>query len=65
MYVFEESLVWSMILQQIPHTYTEEACEDRLADDKLQLKHTSAGNKSDMNKNKCNEIIGITDQQKA
>jgi len=28
--VFKESLVWSMILQPIPHTSTEEACEDRL-----------------------------------
>ena len=29
--VFEESLVWSMILQQILHTSTEESCEDSLA----------------------------------
>jgi len=29
--VFEESLVWSMILQPILHTSTEEACEDRFA----------------------------------
>jgi len=28
---FEESLVWSMILQPILHTSTEEAREDRLA----------------------------------
>jgi len=27
----EESLVWSMILQPILHTATKEACEDRLA----------------------------------
>ena len=29
--VFEESLIWSMILQPILHTSTEEACEDKLA----------------------------------
>ena len=29
--VIEESLVWSMILQPIQHTSTEEACEGRLA----------------------------------
>jgi len=28
--VFEGSLVWSMTLQPILHTSTEEACEDRL-----------------------------------
>ena len=43
--MFEESLVWSTILQPIPHTYTEEACEDRLADGKLQFKHASAAKK--------------------
>jgi len=47
---FEESLIWSMILQPILNASTEEACEDKLArsvvDGKLQFKHVCC----DMNK---------------
>jgi len=65
--VFEESLVWSMILQPILHTSTEEACEGRLnccsvIDGKLQLKHESATKKVRI---KMLRDVGIADQQKA
>ena len=47
----------SVIHQPILHTFTEEACEDRLfccsvIDGKPQPKHTSAAKKSDINKTK-------------
>ena len=65
--VFEESLVWSMILQPILHTATKEACEDRLtalanfsSSMHLQLK------KRDKNKNrKHRRGVGIADKQKS
>jgi len=42
--VFEESLVWSMILQPILHTFTVRT-DLVLCDGKLQLKHASAAEK--------------------
>jgi len=52
--VFEESLVWSMILQPILHRKPVRGLETccSVIDGKLQLKHASAAKKSDMNKNK-------------
>ena len=35
----------SVIVKSILHVPTEEACEDRLYDDKLQVKHAPAANK--------------------
>jgi len=45
--VFEESLVWLMIIQPILHLLRGETCCS-LIDGKLQLKHASAAKKSDV-----------------